>query len=209
MNRIQQLALTYLGYTNQTLTNELQSLLAECEKEVQTIARPKVYWQKYALKHPLEIETLAISIPSIQLEKALKDCEECIVIAVTLGGIIDQRIKYYTSFDMHKGVVFDAIASAYLEVYCDIYEEEHLPSNRGYRYAPGYSDIPLFLNSEFVSKMNLYKYLGISMYHETMFTPMKTLLGIMGLGVLRKEKSCEGCKQYEDCEYRRRNQTCY
>lgn len=209
MNKIKQLALKYLGHTNQELTTSFSNLLDECMKEVADIAQLKVYWQRYSLKHPLKIEELDVLISSDSLESNLECCDECIVIASTLGVQIDKKIKYYSTYDMTKGIVFDAVASAYLEVGCDEYEDNYLPKNRSYRYAPGYSDIPLSLNRLFATRMNLYKHLGISIDQNDLFIPMKTMLGIIGLGEVEKKKSCKGCKQLKDCEFIRRNQTCY
>lgn len=209
MNKIKQLALKYLGHTNQELTESFDSLLNECVKEVIEIAQLKVYWQRYSLEHPLRVEELDILISSESLESNLENCKECIVIASTLGVQIDKKIKYYSSYNMSKGIVFDAVASAYLEVGCDEYEDKYLPENRSYRYAPGYSDIPLSLNRLFATRMNLYKHLGVSIDQNDLFIPMKTMLGIIGIGEVEKTKSCKGCKQLNDCEFIRRNQTCY
>ena len=57
------------------------------------------------------------------MEDMLEDCEECILIGCTLGIVMERKIKFYAKVNMTKSTVMDAAASAYLEEYCDRYEE--------------------------------------------------------------------------------------
>mgnify|MGYP000382239512 CR=1 FL=1 len=40
-----------------------------------------------------------------------------------LGIVMERKIKFYAKVNMTKSTVMDAAASAYLEEYCDRYEE--------------------------------------------------------------------------------------
>lgn len=79
------------------------------------------------------------------MEDMLEDCEECILIGCTLGIVMERKIKFYAKVNMTKSTVMDAAASAYLEEYCDRYEETLGFDNRTYRACP---DMEIFhLNS--------------------------------------------------------------
>lgn len=80
------------------------------------------------------------------MEDMLEDCEECILIGCTLGIVMERKIKFYAKVNMTKSTVMDAAASAYLEEYCDRYEETLGFDNRTYRACPGYGDFPLEFN---------------------------------------------------------------
>lgn len=207
---VKQQALKYLGYTAQSLSLELQQLLDDCIQEVESVSQPKIYHQLYSLQtHPLTIDDVDVRGISA-LEQGLQGCDKVVVIAATLGVEVDKKIKYYGVFDMQRAVVFDAVASAYLEAVCDAYEAKQLDRIRTFRYAPGYSDIPLSLNQTFAQKLNVYKHLGVAITSSDLFVPMKTMLGIIGIGHQHeKRKRCNGCKQLKNCEFIRRKQTCY
>ncbi len=49
---------------------------------------------------------------------------------------------------MTKATVFDAVASSYLEVKCDEFEDEQLLVTRTFRFCPGYGSVPIELNKE-------------------------------------------------------------
>ena len=49
---------------------------------------------------------------------------------------MERKIKFYAKVDMTKSTVMDAAASAYLEEYCDRYEETLGFDNRTYRACP-------------------------------------------------------------------------
>lgn len=145
-------ALKYLGYQApmfEGLTLGISSLLGECIEEIEQIAQPKVIVKRFKLaKDPLRLEESGDEILGQQMEDMLEDCEECILIGCTLGIVMERKIKFYAKVNMTKSTVMDAAASAYLEEYCDRYEETLGFDNRTYRACPGYGDFPLEFNKE-------------------------------------------------------------
>lgn len=182
-------------------------LIDECIKEVLDIALFKAVSQKFILKHnPLQIEHIHLASQDLQLY--FKDCDECLVVACTLGVQIDRKIKYYEHIDMSKAVVFDAVSNAYLEECQDEYEQSlHLGKNT-FRFAPGYGDIPLNLNYELARVLQIDKKIGVSINQNYLFLPMKSMLGIIGLGKDIK-KTCLSCIRENQCELRKKGLTCY
>ena len=162
-------ALRYVGYRSQTtiddklvfegLTPEISDLLNECMDEIKQIAQPKVIVKKFKIaKDPLRLEESGDEIIGEQMADMLKDCEECLLIGCTLGIAMERKIKFYAKINMTKSTVMDAAASAYLEEYCDRYEETLGFDNRTYRACPGYGDFPLSAQKEILDGLWLWRF---------------------------------------------------
>lgn len=185
------------------------TLIDECIQEVIQISHFKVTYQKYHLsQQPIMIKELNLIIESQDLSFYFRDCHECIVIACTLGIEIDRKIKYYEHIDMAKAIVFDAVSSRYLEECCDEYEKTLNFSTHTFRFAPGYGDLPLSLNKPLSQALQVDKYIGVSINNGGLFIPMKSMLGIIGIGTSQK-KSCLSCIRKDNCQFRQGGQRCY
>lgn len=185
-----------------------ESEIEECIKEVQDLSVFKVVYDTFHLSHnPLRIEEWGLCLNSKDLEFYFKDCNECMVIAGTLGIQVDRRLKYYEQTDMLKAYIFDAVCNAYIEECLDEYQSR-LSFKHTYRFAPGYGDLPIELNHSLFTYMNLNKYIGISISKGGLFLPLKTIVGICGIGTV-SQKSCLSCRKINDCVYRKEGRTCY
>ncbi|OCN05644.1 hypothetical protein A4S06_08000 [Erysipelotrichaceae bacterium MTC7] len=206
---IKETALKYMGYTNQELDEGFLELLDACVEEVKEVAHFKATYVINEVEKPFTLKKYGIEIASQDLIQALDTCQEVAIVACTLGMAIDQRIRYYNATDMQKAIVFDAVASAYVEYCCNRYEDEVFGVHHSYRYAPGYGDIPLALNQDIYKLMNLHKKLGLSLDASSLFVPMKSMTGFVGLQMDKQEKSCGRCKQKPHCGFLKRGTTCY
>ena len=206
-------ALRYLGYRAplfEGLTPEISNLLDECIEEIKQIADPKVVVKKFKLaKDPLRLSESGDEIIGQQMEDMLKDCEECLLIGCTLGIVMERKIKFYAKINMIKSTVMDSAASAYLEEYCDRYEEILGFTNRTYRACPGYGDFPLEFNRRIAILLDISKKIGVTITPNNLLIPQKSMLGLIGIGSDKRKKSCGNCVMKEDCPFRKRGQRCY
>ena len=200
--------LQYLNWSGE-LDDKHQQLIDECILEVSKIAHFKVVHQQFSLSHqPLMITELKMTIDSRDLDFYFQNCHQCLVIACTLGIGIDRQIKYYEHIDMAKAIVFDAVSNRYLEECCDAYEKTlDLPVHT-FRFAPGYGDLPLSYNISLSRVLQIDKKIGVSINKGGLFLPMKSMLGIIGIGD-NQEKSCMSCIRKDDCLLRKGGQRCY
>lgn len=203
-----QAILQYLNY-NGELDEKISQLIDECIEEVKQCAYFKVTYQIFSLHHqPLILSEMNLEIISQDLTHAFQDCQQCLVIACTLGIEIDRKMKYYEHIDMTKAVVFDAVSNCYLEECCDDYEESLHLGDHTFRFAPGYGDLPLELNKVLSRVLQIDKKIGVSINSGGLFVPMKSMLGMIGLGKQMK-KSCLSCVRKADCEIRKGGHRCY
>ena len=200
--------LQYLNCFGQ-VDEKTNQLIDECIVEVQQYAHFKVVHQNFSLTHgPVGIQELDLSFCSNDLEFYMKECQTCLVIACTLGIQIDRQIKYYEHIDMARAIVFDAVSSRYLEECCDEYEKILNLGEHTFRFAPGYGDLPLVLNKTLSRVLNVHKKIGVTLSQSGLFIPMKSMLGIIGIGK-SQQKSCMSCVRKESCELRKGGQRCY
>ncbi|MFR7589885.1 MAG: ABC transporter substrate-binding protein [Longibaculum sp.] len=184
-------------------------LIDECIQEVKEIAHFKVVSQRFTLQHhPLAIVEIPLQLQSEDLSYYFQDCKQCLVVACTLGIEIDRKMKYYQHIDMSKAVVFDAVSNRYLEECCDEYEKSLQLGTHTFRFAPGYGDLPLELNHPLSRILQIDKRIGVSINQGGLFIPMKSMLGIIGLGI-EASKNCLSCIRKESCELRKDGQRCY
>ncbi len=198
----------YLKMDNQK-ENTLDAIIDECIEEVKKHSLFKCMHAYVSLSHsPLKMNELDMVIESHDLNQYLENCKEAIIIACTLGSEVDRKLNYYQYIDMSKAVIFDAVCNAYLEECADVYEEKLNLKERTFRLCPGYGDIPLEYNLKFSSFLNLEKHLRVSVNDGGLFVPLKTMIGIIGLGV-SKEKTCLTCVNLNTCQLRKEGKTCY
>lgn len=207
---IKDTALKYLGHTGQNITEEMERLLDECLKETIHVSQPKVISRRFGLtEDPLKIKELDLPLPGEQLKEAFAQCTHCLFLGATLGITLERKIKYYEKSNMTRAAVMDAVSSAYLEEYCDEYEEGLGYANRTFRLCPGYGDIPLSFNREIARVLDIGKTLGITLTPDNLMIPQKSMLGLIGIGAPERKKQCGQCVMREDCPFRKRGQRCY
>lgn len=198
----------YLNATH-VMNHESEKMIDECIDEVSHLAYFQAVCQLFHLNHdPLKIIELDMFLDSQDLSFYLHSCQECLVIACTLGISLDRRMKYYEHVNMTKAVIFDAVCNAYLEECYEEYQKTLGYSRHTFLMAPGYGDIPLDLNRQLARLLNTDKKIGMSYSQGGLFIPMKSMLGIVGIGV-SVTKSCLSCSRKETCQLRKGGQRCY
>lgn len=208
--KIKENALKYLGYDHQSIDVHLHQLIDECIEEIDKMSSFKVTYRKFPLSfHPLKIDEIDLNIDYPDLNQLFQNCHDVVIIACTLGLQFDQKAHYYSHIDMTKATVLDAVASSYLEAKCDTFENNNFIGKRTFRFCPGYGNVPIELNKELARIIESYKKIGLTVQESNILLPQKSMIGLIGLGDLKKEKSCLNCFHIKDCDFRKRGQTCY
>lgn len=138
----------------------------------------------------------------------LDDCDSVVLIAATLGVGIDNEASKLMFTDMSKAVIFDALASAFLEIQTNEYEDSLNLGPHTFRFAPGYGDIPLSLNDILIDSLSLTKRIGIGKTSNHLMLPQKSIIGICGVGKALAPV-CRHCPRLNSCSLRKDNLRCY
>ena len=192
-------------------------------EELQRQCRPRCTYERFSLENIPEVENglrfgNVLNVTSRSLSINLKDCEEAVFFAATLGVEADRLIKQYSSRDISQGVLMDAAAAAVIESYCDVCQLElEKELNREYktlrpRFSPGYGDFDIAHQRDFIRIMDLPRTIGVTPTEGGMLSPTKSVTAVMGVSRFRKDPNqeierctlhgCEACHK-KDCIYRR------
>ena len=202
----------YLGYKGHTPTQDVLDLIEVCIKEVEAAAEPKYVMRRF----PVEIDgehvaAGGLSLHSSQLARNLKDCKEVIFFAATLGMGVDRLLHKYLKLQVSKAVVIQAVAAAAIEAYCNQCQQsiEAECAKEGLfvrpRYSPGYGDLALTVQNDFLQVLQAQKTVGIVLTEGDIMLPEKSVTAIMGLSPVQTGCHREGCEMCPNigCAYRR------
>ena len=206
-------AIRYLGYGKHAVDEKTLQSMNESFDELTQIAERKSIFQIYDLNVKDENMLVIgnIEICSRNLQTNLKDCEQVVLFAATLGTEVDRLLRKMQVVDMAKAVVMQACAATLLEEYCDELQKgiaKQMQEQRKYvrpRFSPGYGDFSISHQKDFLSLLNTPKAIGVSMTESYMLTPTKSVTAVIGISEIQTDcgsNTCENCKK-TDCTYRR------
>ncbi len=191
----------YLGYRKIVPDKKTLDLIDECIKEIESISRFKYIYKEY-------YEILPFLTLNKNYLKFLEGCSSYLFVAMTLGIDVDRRLTLYQKTDMTKSLIFDCVASAYIEEVSNEYEKNNLPYEiKSYRFCPGYTNTSFLDNQEIAKYLDVHK-IGINFLESGLMVPLKSMVGIIAIGKKTK-KSCVGCTNFSDCDFRKDGVTCY
>lgn len=167
-------------------------LLDRYEKIVRNCLMPAYVWRESQLTFSTEgiyLSGMSVPLTGKSIEKLLSGCDRAVVLAATASAAADSLIRQVSVSDMAGAVVVDALCSAAIEQVCDRAEVEifgDMPrENRTYRFSPGYGDLPIELQKDFLDYLNAQRRIGLSCTDSYMLTPTKSVTAIVGIKKLR------------------------
>ncbi len=186
-----------------------QHLADVCEKKLLSSIAPRYCWKLFQKS---DLQTLLIG-QDIQIH--LEHCDSVILFCATLSQSTDACIRAAQAEDILKGIMIDAMASALTEQLCDQAEQEMLSSfpekYPAWRFSPGYGDLPLSIQTDFLRLINAEKRLGICVSDGGLLIPTKSVTAITGLSdqpLPKAKKGCAICNLSQTCLYRKKGVHC-
>lgn len=226
MNRVNNIkipkdeVLRYLGYKKQKFDKNIDLLIDKTIHEAQDIIELKYVLSKYKCIEKSDgvyIEGTNLILKGNDIKDHLKNSTEVILLAATLGRNIEKRISYYEKVDLTKAVILDSCATSAVEELCDriedIIKDEMIGDNESitFRYSPGYGDLPLDTQNNFVKTVNAQRLIGLTVSSHNLLMPRKSVTAIIGIiskEFQQKKKGCEVCRNYENCQFRKEGISC-
>lgn len=210
----------YLGYKSAKMESETLEVIEEIRELFWNLNSWKVDYQVFLVKRTGE-EVGLLNTPFFfqgkQIKEMLTDCEECILMAVTLGSSIDMQLRKLQIIDMSKALIADACASSMVECICDQLEEvlkkDYLEKGLYFtdRFSPGYGDFPLDTQKNFCAVLHTTKKVGIHVSSSGIMNPSKSITAVIGIAKepqKMKIKGCAYCNLLANCNYRKGGKTC-
>ncbi len=211
-------AMRYMGLGNTEPDKIIADILNNCEKELLSILKPLYTYAVFDIKEKAEgIEVLStpLLLKGNSIKNHLKDCSKAVLLAATLGIEADKIIKRYQLSDLTSALATDSLASAAIEQVCNIVEEEIrdkvAPLNMTWRFSPGYGDLPIEIQRDFLNVLNAQKRIGLTATNSLILLPSKSVTAIIGLSENKIEKTRQGCavcNLRNTCQFRKRGDRC-
>ena len=179
------LALHFISFGAKQIPSDdgFATLLDECEKLVLDAQSLSAVYGIYdiALGQPLDLGFATVN--SRDLERSLEGCDKIILFAATAGIGIDRLILKYGRLSPSKAAVIQAAGAALVERWCD---EICLGFTKRYganafRYSCGFGDLPLTLQRDIFTALDLERTLGMRLSDNCLMTPSKSVTAIVGI----------------------------
>lgn len=228
--------LRYLGHKNQQIDKATDALIDECMQEMRGLIKEKSIYRFFNIDrkdNKARLRETNLTLIGEDIKDHLKDSQQCILMAVTLGVDVDFKIRYYEKISMTRALILDACATTAIEEICDkICEDlEKMVSSENKtltsRYSPGYGDLPIDIQKDFLTVLGAQKAIGLTSSSHSILIPRKSVTAIIGVldsrnirenqdGIGRydssenqsqgpKDGTCKGCKFYHTCLVRRKD----
>lgn len=212
--------LRYLGYKGQKIDDNMSEMIDLCRAEVKNIIEPRTVYEYrniFSTEKGVEIEHTNLILTGNDIKNHLSSSKRCVLMAVTLGNEIEKKTRLYEKTNLTRALIIDACATTAVEEVCDIVEEkirkevEAAGMKITFRYSPGYGDLPLDIQQNFLCVLDAQKKIGLTVSENNLLFPRKSVTAVIGIvnsDIKIKKKSCKNCSNYDNCSFRREGETC-
>lgn len=212
--------LRYLGYKGQKIEEELLLKIRDTIEEGKKLFAPKIIYKEYPiniLENGVEVVGTTLVLEGNDIKKLLIDSNRCILMAATIGNYIEKKIRLYERVDLTRGMILDSVSTTAVEdlcdKVCDLIEKNIIEDfeELTFRYSPGYGDLSLNIQKNFIEVLDATRKIGVNVSEHMLLFPRKSVTAIVGI---RKKlgkkikKSCINCKNYDNCLYRKEENSC-
>lgn len=211
-------AFRYMGHKGGEIPENMNALADECEERLFGAAVPKFVYALFDIGHTADgilVKNTPLILRGKSISEHLSPCEKCVLMAATLGAGADGVIRGYESGAMEKAVIADCLASAAIEQVCDAAEAEIREKLAGmnftWRFSPGYGDLPLDIQSDFLAALNAQKRIGLTVTDNLILIPRKSVTAVIGVSdheIPKGLRGCAACNMRDKCAFRKNNTHC-
>lgn len=211
-------ALRYMGYDGVSPDENTSALIDKCERELLGVIKPCYVYKVFDIKHEesaVSVEGTTLRLTGNSISEHLSGCTKCVLMAATVSAGADMLIRRLEAFDMTCAVITDFLASAAVEQVCDEAQALIMQELSGYnctwRFSPGYGDLALDIQGEFLNILDAPKRIGLNVTDSNILTPRKSVTAVIGLSteeINKSRLSCETCGMKDRCQFRKRGIHC-
>lgn len=179
--------LRYLGYRGSEITEVVEEKLKAAFNICNKIINVRQVWKLYSIRESKEgitLEGADCVLFGESLKKLLKGLNEAILFCVTIGIDFDREVEKQMIKDPTLGVCLNACGIAAIEKACDNLQlevEKELGKKTTTRFSPGYGDLPLDSQKDFIRLLNTEKIAGVRLNENNLMNPLKSVTAIAGL----------------------------
>ena len=200
-----------LQYRGSEIPEDIDYLISQSIMDLEEYSKPKYKYIELN-KDRKELEEILLGE---DINNLLISSEKTILMAVTLGREIEMLTRKYSFSNLVRSVILDATASAGVESLANDINAElskiYKPMYLTDRFSPGYGDLPISVQKNFLNLLNAEKDLGITTTGSGIMVPRKSITAIIGISDTKqphRRLGCESCRLFMECEFIKRGETC-
>lgn len=168
-------------------TADLLAAASAAIDRARALSTPRTLWRIVPLAWVGGVPSLAdvaLPLPGRDIADHLADCTRCLLTATTLS-IATERELLRLAPSPADALYFDAACSLLVEAAADEAEAAILATvartRTTFRYAPGYGDLPLTIQPQFLAALDAPRQLGLTLTPSGLMLPRKSITGIVGI----------------------------
>lgn len=158
-------------------------LVEECLEEVKDVLSYKVCYCILPVSVEEELCRIGrLEASSKSLARALRDCNEAVIFAATVGVGLDRLLARYSRLAPSRALILQAIGAERVEALCDAFVSEMsaiVPLRP--RFSPGYGDLPLDIQRRIVGLLDCPRRIGLCLNDSLVMSPSKSVTAIAGI----------------------------
>ena len=225
-------ALGYVGYAGQEMDKELRARFERLADRCESSLSPTCVWALYQIDEERSAQAAGagepcvylrgcrLNLPGRDISRHLDGAREAALMACTLGAESERELRKLASLSPTDELLYSAAGSALVEAAANAAEARIVAdaAARGlrtnFRYSPGYGDLPLSIQPEFIKTLDATRRVGIVVNPGGLMVPTKSVTAVVGLfdGPAPEadvRSSCASCQLKGCCELRKRGKTCH
>lgn len=177
--------LRYMRMGRSVPDEALSARIDVLETEVLAAARPRYVARSERVScrrvgESAEVTVGPLTFASQDLARCLRDAPRAYLFAATLGHDVDRLLRRYGATSAADLLIAQAVAATAVEQYIDEVERT-LDGPRTPRFSPGYGDLPLSVQPDFLAAVDARKALGITLTDTFLMIPSKSVTAIIGV----------------------------
>ncbi len=206
----------YLGYKEASLDKETENDIDIAHEKLKKIVVPKTIYRVFNIQkqnNGIYLEGTNMILEGNSISNLLKQCDSCILLAVTLGQGVDLEIRRaeVRAHQLNHSLILDMCASSMVEELCNEINEElkDIWLKKGKyltdRFSPGYGDLVIDIQKQFCQVLDTTKQIGLHVIDSGLMVPRKSITAIIGVADKQqpiRQAGCENCNLNGTCTYR-------
>ena len=211
-------ALRYMGYNENIDIENIKPILTSCEDELLNAANIRYCYKLFDIEHHTDsiiVTGTNLNLTGKSITNHLEGCNKAVLMACTLSDKVDKLISRYNITDMTSALITDSMASAMIEQVCNeveiIIKNQLKIENMTWRFSPGYGDLPIDIQKNFIQVINANKQIGLTVTENNILIPRKSVTAVIGISdspLPQKKRGCLIWNMNKTCQFRKRGSHC-
>ena len=179
--------LRYLGYRGSEITEVVEDTIQEgiaLSNKLIKIGMTYRFLNIIERENGIEVEGEHFTLTGKAIKKHLKGYDRTMFFCLTIGSAFDREVEKQMVKSPTLAVILNACGIQAVEKACDALQlkaEEETGLKTGVRFSPGYGDLPLSTQKDFIRILNTERLAGVTINENYLMNPRKTVTAVCGL----------------------------